>query len=170
MISETNRNWYALYVKSRHEFAVESELRRKEVDTFLPSVRLARQWKDRKKFVDFPLFPGYLFVYIHERPDEYRNVLRTKGAVNILSSEAGLPTPVSPEEISALKLIIESGQNVDIYPHLREGTPVKVKRGPLAGAEGIISNKMDQYIFVVNIDLLGRSVGVKIYADDIESA
>ena len=170
MITETKRNWYALYVRSRHEFAVESELRRKEVNTFLPSVRLARQWKDRKKFVDFPLFPGYLFVYIQQRPDEYRNVLRTKGAVNILSSEAGLPTMVSPEEISALKLIIESGQDVDIYPNLREGTPVRVRRGPLSGAEGLVDKKLDQFMFIVNVDILGRSVSVKIYADDIESA
>jgi transcription antitermination factor NusG len=170
MITETDRNWYALYVKSRHEFTVESELRRKEVDTFLPSVRLARQWKDRKKFIDFPLFPGYLFVYIRERPEEYVNVLRTRGAVRIVSSEAGCPTPVSSEEIDSLRLIIESGQSVDIYTHLSEGTPVRVRRGPLTGAEGFIVKKLDQYIFVVNVDILGRSVGVKIYADDIESA
>jgi transcription termination/antitermination protein NusG len=170
MTTETDRNWYALYVKSRHEFTVESELRRKEVDTFLPSVKLSRQWKDRKKLVDFPLFPGYLFVWIHESPEDYMNVLRTRGAVRIVSSEAGRPTPVPSGEIDSLRLIVESGEAVDIYPHLREGTPVRVRRGPLAGAEGIITNKLDQYSLVVNVDLLGRSVGVKIHADDVESA
>ncbi len=170
MITEKDRNWYALYVKSRHEFIVESELRRKEVDAFLPSVRIARQWKDRKKFVDFPLFPGYLFVCIHERPEEYVNVLRTRGAVRFISGESGCPAQVSPEEIDSLRLIIESGQSIDIYPRLREGAPVRVKRGPLTGAAGLIVKKLDQYIFVVNVDILGRSVGVKIYADDIESA
>jgi transcription termination/antitermination protein NusG len=170
MITETDRNWYALYVKSKHEFAVESELRRKEVNAFLPSVRLSRQWKDRKKFVDFPLFPGYLFVFIHARPEEYMNVLRTRGAVRLVSGEAGCPAQVSSEEIDALRLIMESGESVDIYPHLREGTPVRVKRGPLTGAAGLIIKKLDEYIFAVNVDILGRSVGVKIYADDIESA
>jgi transcriptional antiterminator NusG len=170
MITETDRNWYALYVKSRHEVIVESELRRKEIDAFLPSVKIPRQWKDRKKFVDFPLFPGYLFVYLRERPEEYVNVLRTRGAVRIISSKAGCPARVSSEEIDSLRLIIESGQSVDIYTHLSEGTPVRVKRGPLTGAEGLIVNRVDQYIFVVNIGILGRSVGVRIYADDIESA
>jgi len=168
--TETDHNWYALHVKSRHEFAVESELRRKEVDTFLPSVRIARRWKDRKKFIDFPLFPGYLFVSIYARPEEYLNVLKTRGVVRLLSIKAGFPTPVSPDEINALKLIIESGQSVDIYTHLREGMPVRVRRGPLTGAAGFIVKKLDQYIFAVNVDILGRSVGVKIYADDIESA
>lgn len=170
MITEKDRNWYALYVKSRHEFTVESELRRKEVNTFLPSVRISRQWKDRKKLIDFPLFPGYLFVSIYARPEEYLNVLKTRGAVRLLSTKAGCPVQVSFEEIDSLRLIIESGQSVDIYPNLREGTPVRVIRGPLTGAAGLIVKKLDQYIFVVNVDILSRSVGVKIYADDIESA
>jgi transcription termination/antitermination protein NusG len=170
MIMNAEHNWYALYVKSRHEFVTQGELSRKKITTFLPSVERIRQWKDRKKFIQFPVFPGYLFVYIQARPNEYTNVLKTRGAVHLLSTEIGCPTPVSPEEINSLKLIIESGQTVDIYPNLKKGTPVRVKRGPLAGAEGIISNKLEQYIFVVNIDMLGRSIGVSISADDIESA
>lgn len=165
-----DRNWYALYIKSRHEFIAESELRRKEINTFLPFIKIVRQWKDRKKLIDFPIFPGYLFVSIYARPEEYLNVLKTRGAVRLLSTKAGWPTQVSPDEINSLKLIIESGQSVDIYPQLREGTPVRVRRGPLTGAAGLIVKKLDQYIFVVNVDILGRSVGVKIYADDIESA
>jgi transcription termination/antitermination protein NusG len=170
MIMNTDRNWYALYVKSRHEFVTQSELSRKQITTFLPSVKRIRQWKDRKKFTQFPLFPGYLFVYIRAKTDEYVNVLKSRGAVHLLSTETGCPTPVSPEEINSLKLIIESGQPVDIYPNLKKGTPVRVKKGPLAGAEGIIGNKLDQYIFVVNIDMLGRSIGVHISADDLDSA
>jgi len=45
-----------------------------------------------------------------------------------------------------------------------------VKRGPLKGAEGILSVKENQYQFLVNIHLLGRSVGVKMYADELEAA
>lgn len=167
---DTNRNWYALYVKSRHEYVTQGELMRKGIETFLPSVKRLRYWKDRKKLIDFPLFPGYLFVSISASPEAYINVLRTRGAVSLLSTEAGCPTPVAPEEIHSLRLIIESGQELDIYPHLKEGTMIKVKRGPLQGAEGIIKNKLGQYIFLVNIDIMGRSVGVKIHAEDIDSA
>ena len=162
--------WFALYVKSRHEFITNGELRKKGVETFLPSVKMSRQWKDRRKLIEFPLFPGYLFVHIYPNPEEFINVFKTRGAVTLISAEPGHPAPVPPEEISFLRLLIESGKELDIYPHIKEGAWVRVKRGPLKGAEGILEKKEDQYMFLVNINLLGRSVGVKIYADDIESA
>jgi transcription termination/antitermination protein NusG len=165
---DANHNWYALYVKSRHEFVTERELVRKGINTFLPSVKRLRHWKDRKKLVDFPVFPGYLFVDVDAKPEKYLNVLRTRGAVYLVSTEIGCPTPVPAQEINSLKLMIEGGQQLDIYPDLKEGTIGRIKRGPLKGATGIIRNKADQYTFTVNIHMLGRSVGVKICADDIE--
>ncbi|MDH4231477.1 MAG: UpxY family transcription antiterminator [Nitrospirota bacterium] len=170
MMAETkNKNWYVLYVKSRHEFVANNELTKKDIVTFLPSVRRLRQWKDRKKWVDFPLFPGYLFINIQPHPENIVSVLKTRGAINLLSAQPGQPTPVSFEEISALQLLIESGRDIDIYPELKEGTRVRVKRGPLCGAEGTLETKHDQYMFLVNIELLGRSIGVRMYADDIEA-
>ncbi len=162
--------WFALYVRSRYEFITNNELRKKEIETFLPSVKKWSQWKDRKKLIEFPLFPGYLFVHISPDTGNFLKALRTMGAVNLVSSAPGNPCPVSPGEISALRLLIESGKELDIYPHLTEGSWVRVRRGPLKGAEGILEKKADQYTFVVNINLLGRSVGLKIYAEDIESA
>jgi transcription antitermination factor NusG len=162
--------WYALYVKSRHEFVVSGELQKKGIESFLPSVARLSQWKDRKKQVESPLFPGYLFVHIVPDPEEFLRVLKTRGAVTLISLNPGCPTPVAPEEISSLKIILQSGEKVDIYPQLKEGMPVRVRRGALRGAEGILMKKHDQHIFMVNIELLGRSVGVKVYADDVEAA
>jgi transcriptional antiterminator NusG len=163
-------DWFALYVKSRHEFITNGELQKKGIETFLPSVRISRQWKDRRKLIDFPLFPGYLFVHIYPKPEEFFNVYKTTGVVKIISEERGHPSPLSYEEINSLRLLTDSGKELDIYPHIKEGMWVRVRRGSLKGAEGILEKKEDQYMFLVNINLLGRSVGVKIYADDIESA
>jgi len=44
-----------------------------------------------------------------------------------------------------------------------------VKRGPLQGAVGTLVERHDQHLFLVNVELLGRSIGVKIYADDLEA-
>jgi transcription elongation factor/antiterminator RfaH len=161
--------WFALYVKSRHEFITNKELLKKGFETFLPSVKKLRYWKDRKKFIDFPLFPGYLFVNIYPEAEEFLKVLKTRGVVTFVSL-ADRPTSVEPEEISSLKVLIESGKDLDIYPNIREGTLVRIKRGVLKGAEGVLEKKGDQYIFQVNIRILGRSVSVKIPADDIECA
>ncbi|HAM51338.1 MAG TPA: transcriptional antiterminator [Nitrospiraceae bacterium] len=162
-------NWYALYVKSRHEFVTHGELLKKGLEAFLPASRRLRQWKDRKKWIDFPIFPGYLFVHIPPHPEAFLNVLKTRGAINLLSTQPGYPTPIPPEEIDSLKLLIESGTELNVFPSLKEGAKVRVKRGPLTGAEGTVTKKNDQYIFLVTIELLGRSVGVNIYADDIEA-
>ncbi len=163
-------NWYALYVKSRHEFVAHDELSKKSVETFLPVVNKLRRWKDRDKWINFPLFPGYLFVRVLPEQSQFLNVLKTRGVITLLASQPGYPTPVPPEEISSLKVLVESGRDVDIYPHLREGSNVRVKKGPLAGAEGILEKKNDNFMLLVNVDLLGRSVGVKMYADDVEAA
>jgi transcription antitermination factor NusG len=97
-------------------------------------------------------------------------VLKTRGAVKFVSLDSGYPTPVNPDEIDSLKTLIQSGKELDIYPHLTEGTRIRVKRGPLRGAEGILVKKAEEMKFLVNIHILGRSVGLKIYANEIEDA
>jgi transcription antitermination factor NusG len=166
----TLQSWYALRVKSRHEFVVSQELSRKGIDNFLPAVTRVQQWKDRKKMVDFPLFPGYVFVHLVPAPGEFLNVVKTRGSVSFVSLEPGHPTAVSPDEISSLRVMLESGGPIDVFPSLREGTSVRVKRGPMLGAVGVLAQREDHHMFIVNIDILGRSVGLKIHAEDVEQA
>jgi transcription termination/antitermination protein NusG len=163
-------NWYALRVKSRHEFVTSEELTRKKIENFLPSVLRVRQWKDRKKTVDFPLFPGYLFVHIEPQPGAFLNVLKTRGSVNFVSLEPGQPTSVSPVEIAALSAMLKSGEQLDVFPAFKEGAAVRVKHGPLRGTVGILAKREDRHMFLINIDILGRSVGLKICAEDVELA
>lgn len=163
-------NWYAISVKSRHEFVTKDELERKHVETFVPTVRKLRQWKDRKKLIDFPVFPGYLFVHLLSEHGAFLDVLKTRGVVRILSTNGSGPIPVSPEEIESLKLIVNSETSFDIYPHLQAGRQVRIRRGPLTGAVGTLEAKDEQSMFHVNVELLGRSIGVRIYADDLEAA
>jgi transcriptional antiterminator NusG len=161
-------NWYALYVRSRHEFVTQEELRRKGIDVYLPAVKRMSRWKDRKKCIEYPIFPGYLFVFLQAYQEAFVTALRTRGVVSLLSLQPGSPTPVSSEEIESLKLLLESGHDFDICPSLQAGSKVRVTRGPLKGAFGTVVNKEEHYMFRVNIDILGRSVGVCIGADDIE--
>lgn len=163
-------NWYALFVRSRHEFVTFDELQKKGVEAFLPSTTKLRRWKDRNKMVVFPLFPGYLFVHIVPDAESFMKVIKTRGTVSFVSQEPGNPASIDPEEIKTLKMMIESGERIEIYPDLKEGTRVRVKRGPLAGAEGILVQKSDLHLFMVNIEILGRSIGVKIHGDELEQA
>ncbi|MDA8325386.1 MAG: hypothetical protein M0033_04125, partial [Nitrospiraceae bacterium] len=89
-------------------------------------------------------------------------------AVALVSALPGQPTPVPDEEISSLRIMMESGRELDVMPHVKEGDKVRIKGGPLRGAQGILGKKEGQYVFFVNVDLLGRSIGVKVYSDDVE--
>jgi transcription termination/antitermination protein NusG len=163
-------NWYALWVKSRHEFITRDELSRKGIETFLPSVTKIQQWRDRKKNVEFPLFPGYLFVSLERSSPEFQRAIKTRGSVGLVSLVPGYPTPVCAEEIKALKAVVASGEHFDVYPHFQMGAKVRVRRGPLQGAEGVLAKKQEKHVFFVNVEILGRSVGLKISANDIEQA
>lgn len=163
-------NWYALRVRSRHEFVTSIELTRKGVETFLPCIKKLSQWKDRKKLLTVPLFPGYLFVCIPSKPEAFLDVVKTRGAVSLISLEPGYPTPVPAEDICSVRKMTGSDQVINVYPFIQDGARVRIKRGPLLGAEGILMKKGNQHLFYVNIQILGRSICTKIYADDIEQA
>lgn len=164
------QSWYALYVKSRHEFAIRDDLAQEEIPAFLPTIQRQRQWKDRKKFVDFPVFPGYLFVQLEPSLEAFFKVSKTRGVVRLLTTDRGRPTSVPDHEIDSLRILLASGDDFDIFPHLQEGAMVRVKRGPFKGAEGTLAVKGAKCRLIVNIGILGRSVGVGIHADDVETA
>lgn len=164
------QSWYAIYVKSRQEFVIRDELTQEKIQAFLPTIQRKRQWKDRKKLVDFPIFPGYLFVQLQPCLEAFHKVCKTRGVVRLLTTERAHPAPVPDQEIDSLRILLAKGDDFDIFPHLKEGALVRVKHGPLKGAEGTLVLKGEKRRFIVNIGILGRSVGVGIHAEDVEAA
>ncbi|HSW62592.1 MAG TPA: UpxY family transcription antiterminator [Dissulfurispiraceae bacterium] len=161
--------WYAVHVRSRHEFRVFSRLAEAGIEAFVPVVERLQKWSDRKKIVEFPLFPSYLFVYIPDTYDNILAVLKKQGVVRFLGMIPGRPEPVPEEQIDALKKLVSVKNEIDPYPYLKQGQQVKVKRGPLKGAVGMLTEKAGQHLFVVSIDILQQGVAVKIDASDIEA-
>jgi transcription antitermination factor NusG len=169
-MSAVTVDWFALHVRSRHEFAVEHELITKGVEVFLPAIKKIRQWKDRKKLLNSPLFPGYLFIRTLPQPEVLSSVMHTRGVVSVISGAVGRPVPVPEEEINTLKLLLGTGAQVDVYPHLKEGVRVRVRRGLLRGVEGIITRKDGRFALLVSIEILGRSAGVPLSPEDVDIA
>lgn len=161
--------WYAVHLRSRHEFHVFESLRMKGMDAFLPTVERLRRWKDRKKFVTFPLFPGYLFIRIPKVPQEILAVLKVKGVVRLLCSVPGEPDPIPDEQIISLKKLIESKKNLDPYPYLNEGQRVRIKKGPLIGVEGLLVEKLGKHMLVLSVDVLRQGIALTIDASDVET-
>ena len=160
--------WYAVYVRSRHEFRVQEYLANARIENFLPAVDRMSRWKDRKKLVTFPLFPGYLFVHIPGRKDAFLSVLKMPGVVKFLSLRPGPPDPVPEGQIASLKNLVSAGKDIEPYPYLKEGRRVRIKWGPLAGVEGILTEKRGQHMLVLSIDILQQGASVRIDAADVE--
>lgn len=111
-------NWYASYTHA--------ELSKKGIEIFLPTVRKLSQRKDRRKWVDFPIFPGY---QVHPSPEYVLDVLKTRGAINLLSAQSGCPTPVATEEIGSPRILVQNGTDFDVYSHMRERALSKGRKG-----------------------------------------
>lgn len=154
--------WYALYTRPRHEKAVAEQLARRQVETFLPVREVLSRWKDRRKLVQLPLFPGYVFT--RTTLARKRDVVSADGVVFMVGFH-GVPVPIPDEQIEAVREICLTKLPCDPYPYLTEGRWVRVIRGPLGGLTGILVRKKSKHRLVVSIDILQKSVSVEIDAD-----
>jgi transcription antitermination factor NusG len=153
--------WHALYTKHQHEKTVARNLKSKGFEVFLPLYAVARNWKDRVKLLDLPLFPCYVFL----KDDLARrlDILTTPGIYGVVSS-GGQPAAIPTDEIEAIRQAVGSGANVEPYPFLRCGDRVRVKCGPLQGIRGVLVRKKNIYRLVLSVEMLGKAVGVEVDA------
>jgi transcription antitermination factor NusG len=157
--------WYALFTRHRHEKLVALSLSNKNFEVYLPLYRSVRRWKDRAKELSLPLFPGYVFLC--EGMDRQLQLLTTPGVVHIVGW-GGRPAIIPQGQLDAVRQIMETRQGVEAYPYLACGNRVRVKSGPLAGLEGILTRKKGLARLVVSMEMLGRSAAVEIDIYNVE--
>ena len=162
--SSAEVRWFALWTRSRHEQVVREQLEQKRVEAFLPTVTRWSRWKDRKKKIDWPLFPGYCFARFD--PRERLPILKCTGVVNIISFE-GEPAPIPEQEIDGIRRLVETDLAYDPCPMIREGEMVEVAHGPLKGVIGRLMRKNDKARLVLSVDLIGQAVSVEVDAADV---
>ncbi len=163
-LSDREVKWFALWTRSRHEQVVREQLDQKGVEAFLPTVTRWSRWKDRKKKIDWPLFPGYCFARFHLR--DRLPVLKCMGVVSIISFE-GEPAPIPEHEIHGIRQLVESDLAYDPCPMIREGMMVEVVHGPLRGVIGRLVRKSEKARLVLSVDLIGQAVSVEVDAADV---
>jgi transcription termination/antitermination protein NusG len=157
--------WYALWTRSRHEQVVREQLEQKQIESFLPTVAKWSRWKDRKKKIDWPLFPGYCFARFNAL--ERLPILKCTGVVSIVGFEGGEPAPIPEHEIHGIRLLVGSNLVYDPCPLIREGMLVEVVHGPLKGVSGRLVRKNEKARLVLSVDLIGQAVSVEVDAADV---
>ena len=139
----------------------------RHIDVFLPTVTRWSRWKDRKKKIDWPLFPGYCFARFD--PERPLPILKCTGVVTIISIN-GKPAPIPALEIDSLRRLVVSELQYDPWPSLHEGQLGEVLHGPLAGGVGRLVRKDGARARrVLSVDLIGQAASVEVDAGDVRA-
>src|SRR5262245_5373057 len=158
-------HWFAIWTRARHEQVVRGQIETKGFDAFLPTLPKWSRWKDRKKKIDWPLFPGYCFARFD--PQDRLTILKCSGVASIVSFNGEI-APIPDVEISSIRTLVESDLRYDPCPLIQEGTMVEVVHGPLKGVIGRLQRKGAHARLVLAVDLIGQAVSVEVDAADVK--
>lgn len=159
--------WYLVSTRSRHEHVVRRQLVQKQIETFLPTVTRWSQWTDRRKRIDWPLFPGYCFARFDAA--DSLTILVCAGVLSIVRFEAK-PAPVPDVEVERLRALVNTDLHYDPCPFVSEGTWVDMIGGPLRGATGrLLGRDADHASVALCMDLIGQAVRVEVSAADVQA-
>ncbi|GAB3654824.1 UpxY family transcription antiterminator [Echinicola sediminis] len=156
----TEINWFVMYTAPRAEKRVAKRLEENRIEVYLPIIEEIRQWSDRKKKIQRPLFNGYLFVRIER--NRLWEALQIQGAVKFVNF-SGNHAVVRDEEIEAIKRIVSTGVAVEVEDtEIQEGEQVKILGGPLQGFEGECIQKGNQDYFIIRVPSIHQTVMVNV--------
>lgn len=169
MDQQKNNNskfWHVVYTRSRAEKKVHEELTRNDIESFLPLQKRLRQWKDRKKWVEMPLMPGYCFVNISRK--EYETVLKTSNVVCYITFE-GKAAIIPERQINGLKQMLRQYDfEVTVTTgNFEAGRKVEVIEGPLIGLQGELLEARGKNKFMLRLEQINSSFTVEIPAEQL---
>ena len=156
---KNSKSWYAIYVNSRNEKCVYNELKRKNIKSSLPLTSVIRQWSDRKKKVEIPLFRGYVFVKINIQ-NEKLDILQTEGVVKFVSF-GGKIVDIPEKQMYWIDRLLTSS-NIEYEQEFTVGVPVDVIFGPFKGLRGLVKQERKETRLVVWFDTIMQGVSIAI--------
>jgi transcription antitermination factor NusG len=160
--------WFAVRTRSRHEKLVTKQLQSQGIEAFLPVVSQLRNWSDRRKQVETPIFSGYAFLRLIHSPEERVRVLRTQGVVSFVGVQ-GTGTPIPDHQIEGIKKLVASKTPYEERAYLRVGQRVRVRGGALDGMQGILVAENGDRSLVISVEPLQRSLYVRVAGYDVEA-
>lgn len=163
------KHWHALYVRSRSERKVLSQLEEMGVEAYLPLITRIKQWSDRRKKIEEPLFKSYVFVHSSYR--QYYDILNVYGVVRFVTFEHHAVI-VPDKQIVAIKKYIDDPlddeQALKKNDDLRVGQKVRITNGPLQGLIGKLVSIDNKRRLVIYIESVGRVLPVSIARAKVE--
>ncbi|MXV52837.1 UpxY family transcription antiterminator [Pedobacter sp. HMF7647] len=160
------KKWYPVYTNPRAEKRAHELLSAKGIESYLPLRKTLKQWSDRKKWIDEPLIPSYLFVNINAK--QHAEVLMTNGVCRFLYF-SGKIASMPERQIEALKLLLASEEDIELTDReFEKGEEIIINAGPLKGLKGELISRSSRKKLLIRIDHVGQSVVVQLPAAFVE--
>lgn len=159
-VLDPEKKWYAVYTKPRWEKKIDTVLLRKGIESWCPLQKVERQWSDRKKIIEDPLFKSYVFVHIDT--SERSKVLMTDGVLNFVHY-LGKPAVIRDEEVNIIKhYLAEKDASIVILSEegFKEETKIRVNHGVFMGNEGTVLRGGKKKVYV-KLESLGQVMVVE---------
>lgn len=149
--------WYLIYTKPRHETKVHTRLTELKIETFLPLTKKLRSWHDRRKYVDEPLFPSYIFIYLNDRKTYYEGI-DAAGALYYVRTGKEIAR-VDDAVVNNIKLTSGLFQDIEVSEcYFQPGRKLVISQGALTGLSCEVIQSDNKQKILVRVDLLQRNI------------
>jgi transcriptional antiterminator RfaH len=160
LVHDHGTGWHVLYTYANFERKVQEVLQSKKIEVYLPLVKTEKKWSDRKKVLEKPLFPNYLFIRPENGKFNYSS-LTVKGAVRFVKTD-GRPCLVRDNEIVLIQKLISITGDITQENSYKKGDQVQVLDGPFEGLCGTVRELSGMNKLYVHLELLNQTISVKI--------
>lgn len=146
-LRQNNMNWYVLYTKPKWEKKVTEQLQAIGIECYCPLVTKERQWSDRKKKVEVPLFNSYVFVHLEDK--DRPSVFQSPGAVRYLFW-LQKPAIVREDEIATIKKWLNSPDLAEIEVSTYQvGETIQLESGPFVNQQAVVQEVTTSHYILV---------------------
>jgi transcription antitermination factor NusG len=161
--AQADSPWHVLWTHSHCEQMVCDQLGARGFHPFLPQIEVWSVRAGRRRLINAPMFPGYLFLNDALDKGGHIEVRKARGLARILGDGWDRLALVPEAEIAAIRQVAGSRVPVFGHPYLREGRRVRIISGPLADVEGILVRvRPEKGLLVLSVHMLQRSVAVEV--------
>lgn len=154
---EFRAGWYLIYTKPRHEKKVHRHLSERNISSFLPTTKKIKDWHDRKKIIDEPLFPSYVFIYLDSMQHYYEG-MDADGSLYYVRTGKEI-AKVSDAIVNNIKLAADQGRNIEVSDaRFRPCQQLVINKGALTGLSCEVVDHNGKSRLLVRVDLLQRNL------------
>ncbi len=164
---KSDKAWYLIYAKPNQEVTAQQQLEQQGYVTYLPMIMNAKRRNGRRRYVEEPFFPRYLFIHLDQTNDNWSPIRSTVGVSTIV--RFGMkPVSVSDEVIEFIKQRENPEGLHEVQDELTQGDNIRVLDGPMMGLEGVFVAKTSEQRVMLLLELMGKTTRVQIDVDAIE--